>query len=553
MVTENLQPRFLHSYTIIYAIGDMGWVKNIYVRKGFVILFFFVVYTLTARFGLSFDAVSGFAALLWIPSGISLAFLFFFGYDMWPAILLSSFVVNFMLGANALIALGIGFGNTLEAVIGVYILKKTNFNPSLQTVKDVLLLTVLAAPISAALSATVGVSMLLAGKIATLSTYLPTWRAWFIGDAISFVIVASLIFVWKKKLSFSIERKRLGELILFILVMILSAMIVFGGLFGIFPSGFPITFLVFPPLLWVSLRFGQKITITTVFLLSLFAALQTLHGLGPFAIGRISGRLLLLQSFIGIIGVTSMIVTAIEAERRKLDARKDEFISLVSHELKTPLTSLKLFNQMLQTLFVERKFTKELVYLEKMDKQLNHLQMLIDDLLDMSKVQRGKLEYHEKYFSLVKVVTETVKDMQAITPSHTILLKTAVLEKDDTVFADQDRVYQVLINLLTNAKKYSPNARKIHITIASINNDIVVSIKDSGIGITEDAQEKIFQRYYRAHDRANSTIPGLGIGLYISSEIIKRSGGKMWLKSKEGKGSTFSFSLPISRPSIFFF
>lgn len=531
----------------------MRWIKNTYLKQGLIILLFFIAYILTARFGLSFNAVSGFAALLWIPSGISLAFLFFFGYEFWPAVLLSSFVVNFTLGANPLIALGIGLGNTVEAVAGVYILKKTNFNPSLLTVKDVLLLTVLAAPISAGLSATVGVSMLLAGRLTTFATYLDTWRAWFVGDTISFVIVASLIFVWKKRPSFSRDVKQLGELLSFVAVMLLSAMIVFGGLFGIFPPGLPITFLMFPPLLWVSLRFGQKVTITTVFLLSLFAAVQTLHGLGPFAVGKVNDRLLLLQSFIGIIGITSMIVAAIEAERRKLDARKDEFISLASHELKTPLTSLKLFNQMLQTLFVEKRFKKELVYLGKMDKQLNHLQMLIDDLLDMSKVQRGKLEYHEKYFSLVKVVTDTVKDMQAITPTHTLSLKNTVLEEDDMIFADQDRVYQVLINLLTNAKKYSPKSKKIHIVLSSANNHLLVSVRDFGIGIAEDAQEKIFQRYYRAHDNANSTIPGLGIGLYISSEIIKRSGGKMWIKSKEGKGSTFSFSLPISRPSIFFF
>ena len=534
---------------IVTMLG-VGWVKNKNILLITKIIILFIVYYSTAKLGLSFDALNGFAALIWLPSGIALTSLFLFGYELWPGIATAAFFANLTTGAHPLVALGIGIGNTLEAIMAVYILRKINFQPSLATLKDVLFLTLIAAPIAASVSATIGVSSLQIGHAIAFSSFNSTWRAWFTGDVISMVVIPPLIFVWRTfpKVKF----KYFPEFIVLIGYIAISTLIVFSGLFGIFPAGSPITFLMFPPLLWASLRFGLRGAISTVVVISFFAISQTLYSHGPFGNGGIIDRLFLLQTFIGVIALTSMAITAIDAERKKLDARKDEFISLASHELKTPLTTVKLFNQLLQRIFPKTSSKKEAYYLEKMNMQLNQLQILVDDLLDMSKVQRGKLEFHEDYFSLPERVAEIIDDIQEITPSHTILLKNHIGKDNHKVHADKDRISQVLINLLTNAVKYSPKAKKIIVTLATTDHSLLVSVKDFGIGMTEEAQKKIFQRYYREQDNTNNTIPGLGIGLYISHEIVKRSKGKMWVESTKGKGSTFYFSLPATRPGLFF-
>lgn len=524
----------------------VGLIKNKHLLSGLKLLTLFTVYFLTAKFGLSFDAVSGFATLLWIPSGISLFFLLFFGYSLWPAITIAAFLVNLTTGANPAVALGIGIGNTLEAVIGTYLLKQTGFRPSLERLRDVLLLILLVAPLSAIVSATIGVSSLFLGHTIEPTAYTSTWKAWVVGDMISIIIVTPFLSIWQTTTPFYLNIKKVGEFFVLFSFTVLMAMIVFAGLFSVFPARSPITYLMFPPLLWVSLRFGQRGTVTTVFVLSLFAIIQTLHGFGPFASGRVSDRLFLLQSFIGVIGLTSMAIAAIDAERKKFDARKDEFISLASHELKTPLTTIKLFNQMLQNIFSKKSLKKEAYYVERTNTQINQLELLIDDLLDVSKIQRGKMEFNREHFLLQQRVVETVQIIQLTTATHKFIVNDKINSKE-TVYADKDRISQVLINLFTNAIKYSPDAKKIVVRIFLKKNSIVVSVRDFGIGVEPKAQKKLFQRYYRAHDSTNQTVPGLGIGLYIAHEIVKRSGGNMWLESKIGKGSTFYFSLPLEK------
>src|SRR2546428_6385137 len=149
------------------------------------ILALFAIYFSTARLGLSLDAVSRFATLVWLPSGLAVAALLLFGYRLWPGILLGAFLVNLFNGAPPVVAVGIGIGNTLEALVGTYLLKRHGFSHALDRLRDVLLLVLLAIPLSTIISATLGVSSLLVGKVISFSSYYPTWRAWWIGDMIS--------------------------------------------------------------------------------------------------------------------------------------------------------------------------------------------------------------------------------------------------------------------------------------------------------------------------------------------------------------------------------
>jgi signal transduction histidine kinase len=230
------------------------------------------------------------------------------------------------------------------------------------------------------------------------------------------------------------------------------------------------------------------------------------------------------------------------SERKELDQRKDEFISMASHELKTPITALKGFTQLLHRRFKRRNDEESLHLLARIDTQLNKLTTLISDLLDISKMQTGQLEYRMEVFDLDVLAQEIVESVQGTTQTHGLLLeKTAGIH----IFGDRDRIGQVLINLLTNAIKYSPDADRVIMKVAIDGENALVSVQDFGIGIAKVYQEKIFERFYQVSESEEKSSPGLGIGLYIVRQIIKRHQGHLRVQSRKGEGSIFSFSVPL--------
>jgi signal transduction histidine kinase len=234
-------------------------------------------------------------------------------------------------------------------------------------------------------------------------------------------------------------------------------------------------------------------------------------------------------------------------ERKLVEKQKDEFISIASHELKTPLTGIKGFTQLLEKYFKEKQDKKAMDYLNYMNGQVGRLTNLIENFLDISKIQSGKLVFQEAIFKFDELVDELIKEVQLST-DHKIINES---NTDVYVFGDRFRVGQVLTNLLTNAIKYSPQGEKVIVKTKHDKDIITVAVKDFGIGIPPDKQYKIFERFYRVPGKATESYPGMGLGLFISQEIIKRHNGKMWVKSKEGKGSTFYFTLPITLHSQF--
>ncbi len=242
-------------------------------------------------------------------------------------------------------------------------------------------------------------------------------------------------------------------------------------------------------------------------------------------------------SFSGYIGACVDIT-----EQKLLQQQKDEFIGIASHELKTPVTSIKGYTQVLEKMFTKRGDTNEAAMMKKMDAQINRLTSLIGDLLDVTKINSGKLQFNETEFDFNEMVKELVEDLQRTTNKHTLLENYSIAGK---VYGDKERIGQVITNLITNAIKYSPHADKIIIHTSLKNNEVQLCVQDFGIGIPKDKLEKVFEQFYRVSGDMQHTFPGLGLGLYISSEIIKRVGGKIWVTSNEGEGSTFCFSLPI--------
>jgi signal transduction histidine kinase len=227
---------------------------------------------------------------------------------------------------------------------------------------------------------------------------------------------------------------------------------------------------------------------------------------------------------------------------KELEKRKDEFLGMASHELKTPMTSLRVFSQLLKKRAASCLDAEARHFLTKMDSQIDKLTALIKELLDVSRIQAGKLNLLKEEFLLKELVNDIAENIQTTTSSHHIFVEGKVNEK---ILADKERIGQVLTNLLINAIKYSPQAEKVVVSLTGNSQTARVEVRDFGIGIAKRHQKKIFERFYQVAEGKSEPYSGLGIGLYIASKIVKRHGGKIGVKSVAGKGSTFYFTLPL--------
>lgn len=229
--------------------------------------------------------------------------------------------------------------------------------------------------------------------------------------------------------------------------------------------------------------------------------------------------------------------TNIEIQKEN-ENKKDEFLSIASHELKTPLTSIKALNQLLQRVKDPERLGS---FLKKSSEHITRLERLISDLLDVTKINAGKMQYVMEPFNFGEMIRESVNVLQHSHPGYEIVLRNAV---DVEYTGDQFRLELVMNNFISNAVKYSPDNKMVIVDSKLEQGNIIVSVQDFGIGIAEENLDKLFDRYYRV-DNTAMRFEGLGLGLFISSEILKRHDGSFWIESEENKGSTFYFGLPL--------
>lgn len=224
---------------------------------------------------------------------------------------------------------------------------------------------------------------------------------------------------------------------------------------------------------------------------------------------------------------------------KEIEGQKDDYIAIVSHELKTPLTFMKMATYLLTDKVSENKESAELLL--RMENQVDRLIRILHNLTEVTRIERNKIIFNKDNFDFCELVIEICREVEIAKKTHKILINHV---EHVPLTADKTRISQVLINLLTNAIRYSPNANSVIVSVRREKNEVICCVKDFGNGIPIDQQKKIFDRFYQTGNniRGNS---GLGLGLYISSEIIKRQLGKIWLECEEGEGCTFYFSLPV--------
>lgn len=233
-----------------------------------------------------------------------------------------------------------------------------------------------------------------------------------------------------------------------------------------------------------------------------------------------------------------------EVERKRLEELnrfKSQFVSLIAHEFRTPLTSLQGFSELLVNMEMDRESQKRWgqIILEESQR----LGRLVNDILDLSSIETGHLKIKEGKFSLHRILKKEIERFRISSTRYTY--REEIPEHLPDVYGDKNRIFQVLTNLIDNATKYSPEGSEVIVRAVTENGVVKVGITDKGYGIPEDLFEKIFEPFYRADMPKFVEICGTGLGLSISKNIIEMHGGDIWVESKVGKGSTFYFTIPV--------
>ncbi len=252
-----------------------------------------------------------------------------------------------------------------------------------------------------------------------------------------------------------------------------------------------------------------------------------------------------IQILAGILLIIAVIITRSFERLAEASRLKSEFISIVSHQLRSPLSNLKWTIELLMSGKLGKIEEKQTEYFKIIKENSNRMHELISDLLTVSKIESAKLPFNKQEFSmkeLTKVLINEYKPLASATNVEVVLINDKNLPK---AFSDPSRIKLVIENLLDNAIRYTKEKGKVKISLSQKNNNILFSIKDNGVGVPEKDRKYIFQKFFRSENVLRHQTKGSGLGLYISKEIIKRAKGKIGFDSKEGKGSTFWFAIPI--------
>jgi signal transduction histidine kinase len=515
------------------------------------------------------DAVGGVATTVWPPAGVALAALLIFGFQLWPAIALGAFLANFSVGVPVLGAVGISIGNTTEALVGGYLLSRiAGFRPALDRLRDVLALVVLASLGSTLISASVGVtSGWLAGVIGS-SDYATAWRTWWVGDMLGDLVVAPLLLSWGDWPRVKGRFRRLAEALVLIGWLVAVSVTIFGGWLPEF-SDFIGPYFLFPFFIWAAFRFGPRGVTAAIVVVSAIAIGETSAGYGPFVRETVNDSLLLLQTFMGVVAVTFLILAAVVAERRRAEekARKanieleqrvlerteelsalnrelEAFSYSVSHDLRAPLRSLDGFSQALLEDHAGSLDREGSDYLHRIRAASQRMGGLIDDLLVLSRVTRSEIRWRP--VDLSAIAHSIALELKQSQPGRDVEF---VIARGMSTHGDERLLRVVMDNLLGNAWKFTskhPRAR-IEFGLMEKEGQPVYYVRDDGAGFEMVYADSLFGAFQRLHGA--SEFPGTGIGLATVQRIIRRHGGRIWAEGTVERGATFYFTLSSTAAS----
>jgi signal transduction histidine kinase len=501
------------------------------------------IYFAAARLGLTVATVGRSVTLIWPPTGIALAGLFLLGRRHWPGVALGAFLVNALTpGVPVLSALGMAAGNTLEALAGASALHWIGVEQPLGRMRDVLGLVGVAV-VSPLLAAIIGVASLWLGGEVAASEVAVAWAQWWTGDMLGDLIVAPALLTWSSRAALKTVLPRAVEALASLTVTVGVTAITFSGASWLQQLLSPLPYLVFPGLLWMTLRFGPRGGSAASLAISVPAIVWTIAGRGPLLGATLGASLVQLDLFLVLTALIALFVGALVAERERALALREEFIALASHELRTPLTPLKLQLQLLRRTAGDPEQRRRL---EQVDRQVERLVRLVEELLDSSRMASGNWSLRRERVDLGALAQDVVAGMETELSAAGCRVGVRVSGPVGGEW-DPTRLQQVVTNLVTNAMKFGAG-KPITVSVRGEGDQAELQVTDEGVGVPRREQQRIFEPFERS--RQARDIAGLGLGLYVVRTVVEAHGGRVTVRSQPGHGATFTVRLPRSPPAL---
>lgn len=487
---------------------------------------------------------------VWPPEGISLAFVLLRGYRIWPGVLAGAFLANYFHNPHLPTASLIACGNTASVMLAAYFIRR--YNPAgnpFTRVRNVLLFLSLGTMPGAAVSAFTGVTSLFLFGFVPAEAYWRVVLTWWTGEMQGLIIVAPFVYTWAKLPAIRWTLDRGIEIPLLIGSLVTLSYVVFR-------AGFDLTYLPIPLIIWAIFRFKMHGAVTAIIILSFASTYYTIRQHGPFAVMRgdqlsINDSLLLLELYIGVFSVMTMVLAAtiqereeylVSEEAKRANAAKGEFLATLSHEIRTPLNGVIGSTELLKTTGLG---AEQQQYVATLSATAKTLAGLVNNILDYSKLEVGRLQLESIPFDPGLMLGEIRSMFVEATQKRGIELKLVRENLPAAVMGDPLRITQILVNLTGNAIKFTDRGS---VTIKAVYEagKIHFSVTDTGIGMRPEDQAKLFTPFQQARTETARKFGGTGLGLRISSQLTRLMGSFIHVESREGVGSSFSFSLELA-------
>lgn len=515
-----------------------------------------LVYAGTAWVSLTFLPPGGSgASLVWPVAAIGLAGLLFWGLNLWPALILGIFLILVSRGYAPPLAAGVALGNTIEALVGAFILMRADFHPLMSRLRDTLGL-ILAAFVASFISAwaIAGSAMIFYSNTFRPELFIGLW----IGHTVSLLSFGPFVIRWGFRPFFTKTwREWLEGVVVFSLIFVLSFLMSWTPHGSV--AGISLVYVLILPLIWASMRTGPRGISLALFIITAVTLTGIFWGYGPVSKNAVDA-LFGIQTYLGTLSLIFLLFTSVTEERKEAvmaleshvdrleidlekmsseDAAKGEFIAILAHELRNPLSPVLSGLEILKT----RADGPDEVH-QMMGAHLNTLARLLDDLLDITRISQKKFTLRREQVTLQQILE---RSFEMVTPSlssrnHTFVR--TIPQEDIRMDADPVRLAQVFVNLLNNAAKYTPEGGTISLTAERQGSEAVVHIRDNGQGIAQSRLKTIFEPF--AGKGATGVQPGLHIGLSLAKRMVEMHDGTLEAASVGvGEGSEFTVTLPL--------
>lgn len=243
--------------------------------------------------------------------------------------------------------------------------------------------------------------------------------------------------------------------------------------------------------------------------------------------------------------IGNFIIQSVE-QMAKVNKMKSEFVSIASHQLKAPLAEVSWEIELLLSKNQEGLNERQRELINRISKSNDRMGKLVNDLLDVARIEQGKLALVREKFAISELIDRVVDNNRILAQAGNVQIKVSKSKGVSEVFADRRRIGVVLDNLISNAIKYTKNKGLVKVSVSRIGERVIICVKDNGIGIPKHQRENVFEKFFRSDNAARYQVAGTGLGLYIAKNIVEQSGGRIWFESEAGIGSTFCFSLPLN-------